>query len=257
MKDFKGAAAGLKFADGGIELAFAGGGATDEGGKTVGKHVGALPKDTAAVVALGVPEKIWKDLESGGTSEDSMFSLGALFGESTGLDLPDDLITLLGDSLSISVGGDAPADLSQVSGPGDVPLGLLVHGDDAKIKAVIAKVEAKTGHRLSELPVTVSSKDGKVALATNPDYAESLLGDGSLADSEDFKDVVAHPDDAQALFYLSLQNKWMDSLRDLAAEENDKDLDEIVENVAVLRAVGASAWSEGDTGHGLIRVALK
>ncbi len=75
MKDFKGAAAGLKFADGGIELAFAGGGATDEGGKTVGKHVGALPKDTAAVVALAVPEKIWKQLGSG-SSKDSMFSLG-------------------------------------------------------------------------------------------------------------------------------------------------------------------------------------
>jgi hypothetical protein len=64
MKDFKGAAAGLRFADGGIELASSGGGATDEGDKTVGKHVGALPKDTAAVVALAVPEKLWKDLSS-------------------------------------------------------------------------------------------------------------------------------------------------------------------------------------------------
>ena len=256
MKDFKGAAAGLKFADGGIELAFAGGGATDEGGKTVGKHVGALPKDTAAVVALAVPEKIWEQLKSG-SSGDSMFSLGDMLGEGTGLDLPDDLITLLGDSMSISVGGDAPADLSAVSGPGDVPLGLLVHGDDTKIKAVIAKVEAKTGFKLSDLQATVSSGNGKVAVATNPDYAEELLGDGSLSDSEDFKDVVSHPDDAQALMYLSLQNEWMDALRDVAAEQNDKELDEIVDNVAVLRAVGASAWSEGDTGHGLIRVALK
>jgi Protein of unknown function (DUF3352) len=257
MKDFKGAAAGLKFADGGIELAFAGGGATDEGGKNVGDHVGALPKDTAAVVALAVPEKLLKQLGPGGSAEDSMSSLGDLFGEGTGLDFPDDLITLLGDSLSISVGGDAPADLSEVSEPGDVPLGLLVHGDDTKIKAVIAKVEARTGFKLSDLQATVSSEDGKVAIATNPDYAASLLGDGSLADSEDFKDVVSHPDDAQAVFYLSLQNKWMDGLRDIAADQNDKDLDEVVDNVAVLRAVGASAWSEGDTGHGLIRVALK
>ncbi len=180
-----------------------------------------------------------------------------MFGQSTGLDLPDDLITLFGDSMSLSVGGDAPADLNDIAGPGDVPLGLLVHGDDAKIKAVIAKVEAKTGFKLSDLQATVSSGDGKVAVATNPDYAESLLGDGSLSDSEDFKDVVSHPDDAQALLYVSLQNEWMDTFRDVAAQENDKELDEVVDNVAVLRAIGASAWSEGDTGHGLIRVALK
>ena len=256
MKDFKGAAAGLKFADGGIELAFAGGGATDEGGKTVGEHVGALPKDTAAVVALSVPDRLLKELESG-SSEDSMFSLGDLFGEQTGLDLPDDLITVLGDSLSVSVGGDAPANLNEVSGPGEVPLGLLVHGDDAKIKAVIAKVEAKTGYKLSDLQATVSSGDGKVAVATNEEYAESLLSDGDLSDSEAFKDVVSHPDDAQALAYVSLQNEWMDALREVAADENDKELDEIVDNIAALRAIGASAWSEGDTGHGLIRVALK
>ena len=56
MKDFKGAAAGLRFADGGIELSFAGGGVKQAGDGKVGDHVGALPGDTAAVLALAVPE---------------------------------------------------------------------------------------------------------------------------------------------------------------------------------------------------------
>jgi hypothetical protein len=43
---------------------------------------------------------------------------------------------------------------------------------------------------------------------------------------------------------VSCRTSGWTACRDLAAEENDKDLDEIVDNVAVLRAVGASAWSE-------------
>lgn len=257
LKDFKGAAAGLKFADGGIELSFAGGGAAKAGSKTVGKHVGALPEDTAAVVAVAVPEKALESLKSGGSKQDSLSWLGEFFTPGTGLDLPDDLITLLGSSLSFSVGADAPADLNEVAGPGDLPLGLLVHGDDAKIKAVIAKVEANTGTSLSDLPATLSSKDGKVAIATTPGYAEDLLADGSLADAEGFKDVVSHADDAQAVLYVSFENKWMDAMRDLAAKEDDKDLDEVTENLAALRAFGASVWRDGDTAHGLVRIALK
>jgi hypothetical protein len=257
LKDFKGAAAGLKFADGGIELSFAGGGAAKAGGKTVGDHVGALPKDTAAVVAVAVPEKALASLKSGGSQQDALSWLGEFFTPGTGLELPDDLITLLGSSLSFSVGGDAPADIKDINGLDDVPLGLLVHGDDAKIKAVIAKVEANTGAQLSDLPATVSSKEGKVAIATTPGYADDLLSDGSLGDAEGYRDVISHADDAQAVLYVSFQNKWVDALRDLAAEENDKDLDEVADNVAALKAFGASFWRDGDTAHGLVRIALK
>jgi hypothetical protein len=256
LKDFTGAAAGLKFEDGGIELAFAGGGAATEGGRTVSKHVGALPKDTAAVLALAVPAKALEKLASDGSSENP-FDLGRSFTEFTGLELPEDLVTLLGDSLSLSVGADAPADLTDLSDPSDLPFGVLVHGDEAKIRALIAKVEARTGATLAELPATVASRSGKVAIATRPDYAEDLLGGGTLADSKDFEDVVTHVDDAQGVFYVSLDNAWFDALKRAAGEEDDKDLDEIVDNLAVLRALGVSAWTEGKTSHGLLRVALK
>jgi hypothetical protein len=256
FKDFKGAAAGLRFADGGIELAFAGGGAKAYDGKSVGRHVSALPKDTAAVLALAVPEKALDGLKSGGSSQEGLRSLTQMFTEGTGLELPDDLVTLLGSSVSVSLGGDAPAKLSDLSGPGDLPIGLLVHGDDAAIKAVVAKVEAKTGASLSDLPATLSSKDGEVALSTQSGYAQDLLGDGSLGDAENFKDVVTHASESQGIFYLSLDNGWTDALRD-AADGQDKDADEAAQNLAALRAVGFSAWSQGDTAHGLLRVALK
>ncbi len=258
FEDFKGAAAVLKFNDGGIELSFAGSGAGAEKGRTVGEHVAALPKDTAAVLALAVPEKAVEALkESEAVTDDSPFSLRDLIGESTGLDLPDDLITLLGESLSISVGGDAPADLRDIASAADVPIGVLIHGDPERIEAVIAKAEAKAGAKLSDLPATVSSGGGKVSIATTPGYAEALRGQGSLGEAKSFKDVVSHADDAQGVFYLSFESAWMDGLRELAADEDDPRAAEVVENLEVLRALGVSGWSEGRTSHGLLRLALK
>ena len=258
FKDFKGAAAGLKFNDGGIDLSFASSGAKAEKGRTVGDHVGALPADTTAVVAVALPEKAIDALkESDMADDDSPFSLGDLFGESSGLDLPEDLITLLGESLSISLGGDAPADLSDIASPADIPLGLLIKGDTDAIKAVIAKAETAAGMKLSELPATLSSDDEKVAITSTPDYGEELLGKGSLADEKNFKDVVSHADESLGVIYVSFDGEWMDAARKLAAEEDDKDAKEVADDLAVLRAFGASAWNEGDVGHGLIRVALK
>jgi hypothetical protein len=258
LKDFQGGAAVLQFADNGIELSFASGGATMEKDRTVGKHVAALPEDTAAVMALAVPEKALEALEGRpGATGETPFSLADIFGDDTGLDLPEDLVTLLGTSLSVSLGGDAPEDLAQVSDPADVPLGVLIHGDEAEIEAVIAKAEARAGVKLSDLPATVSSSDGKVAIATSPGYADALRGDGSLGDSQSFKDVVSHADEAQGVMYVSLQNGWIDALNDLAADEKDPDLVEALENLGALQAMGASGWNEGDVGHGLLRLALK
>jgi hypothetical protein len=257
FEDFKGAAAGMKFADGGIELSFAGGGAAKAGDKTVGKHVGALPADTAAVVALAVPTKALEAMKSDEGSEGGLAWLGEFFAAGSGLELPDDLITLLGSSLSLSVGPDAPADLDAVEGLDELPLGLLVRGDEAKIKAVIAKVEATTGARLADLPATLSAEDGKVAIATSPGYADDLLADGSLAQDAGFEDVVSHADEAQAVGYVSFDNGWTKALREVVAEEGDKDADEVMENLAAVRALGASAWRDGDTAHGLVRLALK
>lgn len=68
---------------------------------------------------------------------------------------------------------------------------------------------------------------------------------------------MSHADDAQAVLCVSFENAWMDSLRKLADDENDKQADEVADNLAVVRALGASAWNEGSIGHGLVRIALK
>jgi hypothetical protein len=254
LKDFKGAAAGLRFADGGIEMTFAGGGVQQAGDGNVADHVGALPADTAAVLALAVPEDALRNL---GGAKGSPFAPMEMLGAFTGLDLPQDLIDLLGSSLSLSLGADAPADLSDVSGPSDVPIGALIHGDEAKIKKVLDKVMARIAVQGSEPPITVSTGEGKAAIATTSAYGDQLLEDGSLGESKNFEDVVENAADAQAVLYLSFENDWMDVVQKMTAQEDDAEAKEVAANLAVLRALGASAWSEDDTGHAKVRLALK
>ena len=265
LADFQGAGATLRFKDGGLELAVAGGGTKKVSAGNVGDHVAELPRDTAAVLALSVDhKKLAKGLD------DSMSSLGfvsGMFGGSTdlnaeieketGLRLPGDLATLLGDSFSLSLGGDAPADLAKAQGLSDLPAGYLVRGDDAAVKDVVQSVEQHTGVQLSQLPATFATAKGKAVLATTPDYAKQLLAQGSLGSSQTFKDVVPHADESPFVFYASLDNAWSDSLAKAARSTGAKSDAEIAEDVKALKALGISTWSDGSTGHALVRITAK
>ena len=102
LKDFKGAAAGLRFADEGIELSFAGGGMQQAGDGKVADHVGALPADTAACSPLrcrGCPEDL-------GGAKGSPFAPMQMLRRVPGLDLPQDHRTRWA-ALSIILGADA------------------------------------------------------------------------------------------------------------------------------------------------------
>ena len=95
-KDFKGAAAVLHFADGGIEVSMAGGGGKSTQGKeTVSEHVAAMPGDTALLLAP--PCRPGRSTRSRRLTRRAQGS--DLLGGMLGIDFPDDLKTLLGKSL--------------------------------------------------------------------------------------------------------------------------------------------------------------
>jgi hypothetical protein len=253
-KDFQGAGAVLRFADGGIELAVAGGGGkATTSSTTVADHVAAMPADTAMLLAFAVPPGAFKAIEKADPEGNSSDLLGSMLG----IDFPADLEALLGKSLSLSLGGDAPADLSTITGPQDLSIGALIEGDSTKIDAVIAKLEKSAGVTLGDLQVVKSTKDGKVALASNQDYADQLLGSGKLSDDEGFKDAVPHADDAQAVAYLDFDGSWGKAIVKTIREQGGSDDKDIADNLAVLRGLGMSAWTDGDVSHGLVRLALK
>ena len=98
-----------------------------------------------------------------------------MLGAFTGLDLPQDLIDLLGSSLSLSLGATHLPDLNTISAD-DLPIGALIHGDEAKIEKVLDKLMARIGGQGAKPPVTVSTGEGKAAIATTSAYRETAPG---------------------------------------------------------------------------------
>lgn len=239
LKDFKGAAATLRFDDGSLELELAGdpGKAGLAGSGAAGDLVGSLPEDSAFAIGVGLADGWFGDV-----IDDS--DLLQMLEEQSGLDLPDDAETLAGEAAAVSVGGDFDPELFFDSADGsDVPVGLKVRGDAAAIEDVLDKLRSGGGE-----PVLDSDSDGDlVAIGPNADYRAQLLEDGGLGGSELFRDAVPDADGAAAIVFVSFDaGDWLDHLA-----ESDP---EMAENLRPLAGLGMSARVDGDTSHLVLRV---
>jgi len=262
LKDFEGLAGTIRFADGGMELSVATSGLDQIASTaTVGKQIGSLPADTALAAGFGVPKDYAKDLvEQLSCASGPDGDLVAEAEDESGLDLPDDLTTLLGSALTLSVGGDAPSDLSEVDGLADLPLALAIHGDTAKIEDVIEKVEEHLGKRLEdELDAGITSSDSVLVVSPSDEYADTLLGKGGLESSDDFQDAVPEADKSAAILYLDFDSEWREALLDLARGEgiSDSDLELADENTKPLKSLGVSTWVEDGASHILLKLATR
>ena len=256
LKDFKGAAATVRFDDGGLELELAAD--PDATGKAVtsgdagAEAVSTLPKTTAAAFGLSFADGWAADLvdqlaEASGESADDLLDQA---GQELGLDLPDDVETLVGDSLAIAVDADFdPDSFTESDGSGAVPggVGVKIVGDADEIEAVLAKI--RTAAAGADEGVLDSDAEGNaVAIGPDADYRAKLLEDGALGDSETFRKVVEHADDAAAILYVDF-DAGDDWLAELAVDD-----DEVRDNLAPLDALGMSAWVDDDTAHTVIKL---
>ena len=176
LEEFEGGALTVRFDDGALELegAFGGGAeaaraASDRGGEVAG----TLPEDTAAAIGFGLSEgwadDLWQRL-LGALSSDDQKMLDLLESE-TGLTLPDDAETLLGESTALALGSDlAPRDLFG-GDPGDLPVGLKVRGDTEGIERIVDKLQAAIGPGGDQV-LGSDSDDEHVVVGPNADYRE-------------------------------------------------------------------------------------
>jgi hypothetical protein len=255
LKGFKGLGGTVRFAGGGMELSVAAGGVQQLSGlASVGKEFGQLPSDTAAALGFGVSDDYAAAVvEQLGPDSDEMVSEAE---KETGLDFPDDLQTLLGRAVILSLGGDAPASLDDIQGIDDVPVGLLIHGDADKIKDLVAKAEDNLGVHLSDIPVVLEGSGDKVAIATSEDYARDLLKSGSLGSEDAYRDAVPKADDAAGIFYVDFDSAWRKAVVDAVSQEEGRSSgDELDANLAPLRSLGVSSWQDGDVSHALVKLA--
>ncbi len=255
LEDFGGAAAAVRFADGGVELEFAGD--VPEGSMMMppssqdatANLVGTLPEDTAFAYGLALPDgwaqELIETLPSYGIPQEQIDSGLAQAEAQTGLSLPADLETLLGRQVALAFGGSF--DLEQLMNSGDpsgLPFGVKVQGDADDINGVMETLGQSSG--MPDMFETESEGD-TVAWSLNPDYRSSLVGQGGLGESEVFQDVVPEADGASGVMYVNFDaGDWLTSM-----SMGDQ---EAQANLEPLSAFGVSSRIDGDTTRGLVRL---
>ena len=257
LDDFEGAAGVIRFRDGAVEAEFAAKGVSKGvGGSDAdrGPDVTTLPGTTAAVLSVALQD---------GWLDDSMAGLRSSFGDGfdqglaqaeqqTGLKLPEDVETLLGEGVSISV--DSSADLEAIAqspDPASIPAGVRIKGDAPRITAVIDKLKAAAGPQADV--VVVRTRGDLVAVGTDKGYVESLLEKGDLGGSASFTEVVPEAGRASGVFFVDFDagNGWAEKLADLASDGDPS----VAANVKPLDALGVSSWVDGDAvQHAMLRL---
>ena len=258
LSHFRGLSGTVRFADGGVELTAIG--RTDKPTPTSGKGgaaVAQLPSDTALAFGFAAPRDYASRLvdQVSRASGEGPAQFTAQLETMTGLRLPQDVQTLLGQAVTFSVGGEVP-DLHAVRGPADLPLGATITGDTGKIQDVIHKVEERQGVTLDQLGVAESAKDGRVALASSRSYAAMLATGGNLGQSDTFRQVVPEAGRSAGVFYLDFDSKWVPALLKMADDSGAPaaQVQKVRANLAPLRGLGVSSWTDGDTGHVLVKL---
>ena len=257
FKDFGGAAGVVRFRDGAVEAEFAAQGlpSTMGGGTGAGPDTGTLPGTTAAAFSVAFRDGWLEDylgqLNAMSGSQDSLDDMLAEGERATGLNLPEDIETLLGDGITVSV--DASADIESFMSspdPSQLPAGIRIQGNPDKIVPIIDKLKAVAGPDADM--VRVSSGDGQVAVGLSQAYVDSLLKKGNLSSVAAFDAVVPQADRATGSLYVNFDagDGWAEQLADTLSDGDA----EARSNIAPLDALGVSGWSDGDVEHGLLRL---
>lgn len=208
--------------------------------------LGELPDTTAGALAIsglgdGVKngwDQIVKSAETaGGGAQFTQFITQAQ--QQFGLVLPDDLATLLGESVTVAVDSEGL--------DGNMPnAGAVLATDPAKAGEVLTKVEQALAVAGQPLQLAKAPGDGKLVVATNQDYANKLAEAGTLKDSETFQTAVPNADTASFGLFVDLdkiENLYLQGMKD-----EDK------ANLQVLRAVGMSGGYSGSEANFSLRV---
>lgn len=253
LKDFRGAAATIRFDGGGVELEVAADGSAVGTGLTSGDDAGeiasSLPADTVAALALSFGDG-WGDELMDQVSQQLGASVDELVAEAEselGITLPDDAEAMVGDALALAIGPDFDAETLD-SGPSALTgVGVKVLGDPAEVDGVLDKLRTVAGGA-DQGVLDSDTGDGAVAVGPDADYRAALLDAGGLGDSDAFGSVVDQTDGAAAILFVDLDaiDGWV---ADIAGDDQ-----ELRDNLEPLEALGLSAWQDDDTVHAVLKV---
>ncbi len=260
LKDFDGAAATVRFDDGAVEVEYAMSNYQPDMTSFIDTEVGvdmvtSLPEDTVAAMGFGFKEG-WAEalLDYVKTTmpdeADTIDEQLTQFEDETGLAFPEDVETLLGEGVTISLGSGLDPDAITNGGPGEVPAGIRIKGDAGEIQAVLDKISDLAGPEAADF-LKVTEGDGYAVLALQDDYRGKLESGGDLGGSDDYAKVI-EGGDAQSVLYVNFDadDDW---LVRLVGDVGGADAG-VTDNLAPLSAFGISAWVDGDVVHGMFKL---
>ena len=209
-----------------------------------------LPESTFAAASLSEGgqqvDQMWSVLESMmASSGQSLDVVTQQIEDETGLVLPADLKTLLGDNVTVALDAEG-LDFQQLAQSGDpslLRLGARFQTDPAAFHAVFDKIMRYAASQGARLPLTTTDGDGFVTVSTNADYADQLASDGALGESETFQHAVPNADQALAVFYANF-----DAVEDqaISALQSGGAPQEVIDNIEPIASVGMSTWVPED-----------
>jgi hypothetical protein len=173
-----------------------------------------LPSSTAGALEIGNPgllvDQLWAGYKTGFLTQPPGIGPGptvpgapgdpeSAFGEAFGLNLPQDLKTLVGSDLLFSID-------SAGLGSDETPrIGLRSKANPSAVDRILGRVRSALTSRGEDMPFTWARTDDGVIAATDPAYLTQLAGNPvhKLGEQRDFKDAVGDLSHATSAGYLS------------------------------------------------------
>lgn len=208
----------------------------------------SLPEDTAVAAGMEHGDQIvaivWDELAKVMPEELAEVQREAA---EFGYALPQDLQTILGQSLAVAVGPEA-ADESAWQDPTTAPLAYRVATDVDAANTLIDRImaDAGLGPDADEFLVR-STDDGVLTIGMNDAYVRQVASGGTLADNAVFRSAVPNAEDADTIFYVNLntfESLYLDEIDDAGVRAS----------VQQIAAIGMSARWAGNEGEFTLRV---
>jgi Protein of unknown function (DUF3352) len=213
-----------------------------------------LPETTALALGLADGERWvdrqWDALQEMGEGATDVQRAVDELQQQTGLQLPKDLQTLLGEDFSLAVDGSGLDELAESGEPSDLRAGARITTDMAAFDALWADLIDLAARNGVPYDLTkVETEDG-VAVGTTAEFAATMAEGGALGHTATFQAAVEDAERAQAYIYLDV-NAFDELIRSDA--EGDP---AVVDNVEPLRAIGVSMRIDDGFARATARVTL-
>jgi hypothetical protein len=216
--------------------------------------IGSLPDDTSVALSVSggrrFTDHAWRSITARLSDADVRRVVQAV-ADRTGLQLPDDVGTLLGDNL-LFAGSLRGVDASSIRRPQDLPFGVRITTDVNAFNDMWRRVEAHAGSSGTSSLVRQDFPGG-TALSFDDTYADKLAHlDGHLGDTAAFKDAVPRWRDSAFVAYVNVHDIIRAFHHEIAGAEPPR----VVTDLDKLRSAGLSVWQSGDHSFMTLRLTL-